>query len=213
MKYRLDGSLAYDASDEKNKVVFSADSLRSSASPTFPPELPDFSRRREEEIEREKRRIERQEATYDAAIKRIHKNVGAEHFKTVIYCLFCLVLIAGMFFFLMSRQADIVEQNFQNSRIQKQIDELNLSNSEEYEKLLSQIDMSTIESKAFRLYGLRKPAQSQRIHTNSPEVDRVIRYKQNNNSYAGNEELDTDRDYVFDASQIELYMNKLRIQE
>ena len=211
MKYRLDGNLAYDASDEKNKVVFSADYLRSSALPTFPPELPDFSKRREEEIEREKRRIERQEATYDAAIKRIHKNVGKEHLRTIVYCVVCLALIVGMFLFLLSRQAKIVEQNFQNTRIKNQINELNLSNSEEYEKLLSQVDMSTIESEAFRLYGLRKPAQAQRIHTNSPEVDRVIRHNQSQN--ISEDEFDTENDYVFNVSQIELYMNKLRFQE
>ena len=188
MKYRVDGNLAYKISDEKEQDFFSADSLRSSALPEIPYELPEFPQKREAEIEREKRRIERQEAARDIAIRRIHRNVGKEHFKTVTYCIVGITMIACMFAFLMLRQSKIVEQNFQNTRIKNEISDIKKSNSDQYENMLSQINLTEIEAEAFKLYGLRKPAQSQKIHVSIPEVDRVITYNSNKNT------LDSDAD-------------------
>ena len=60
------------------------------------------------------------------------------------------------------------------------------------------------------MHGLRKPAQSQIIHMTLPEIDRVVRYNNDGTEIDFESEAET---IIFDATQIEMYMKKLKLQE
>jgi len=143
-------------------------------------------------------------------MRSIYRAVGIERAKTVFSIIALVLIVASLFAFVMVRQSKIVEQNFSNTRLINKVSEINSSNSENYEELLSRIDLQEIEQQAFQLYGLRKPAQSQRIHMSLPDIDRVVRYNKDGT------EIDEDlpeNTIVFDASQIETYMKRLRLQD
>ncbi len=203
------GNLAYEIDD--SRVNSSVLRVRSSALPEVPYEIPSLPDRRREEYEREKRRRELAEQERRLAFKSLYKATGIERNTTIAISISILLIIVGMFAFLMMRQANVVEKNFEITRLQNQIVQLQNENADEYEDIISKVNLSEVEEKAYQIYGLRRPAQAQRIYVDMPGIDRVIRYDTRNNDA---EEVQDETDaVVFDASQIELYMKKLRTQE
>ncbi|HHT24900.1 MAG TPA: hypothetical protein GXZ76_05210 [Clostridiaceae bacterium] len=180
----------------------------STAVPKIPHEMPPEWRKEEFEREQRKRRIE--ERKIALRMRSIYRAVGIERSKSIVSILAIVLIVAGLFAFVMVRQSQIVEQNFSNTRLANEVNQLNATNSDNYEKLLSGIDLNTIEQQAYQMHGLRKPAQSQRIHMALPEIDRVVRYNNDGTEIKFESEMDT---ITFDATQIEMYMKNLRLQE
>lgn len=207
MNNRQTTNLAYKLSERElyNRYYFNN---AFNAVPKIPREMPPEWHEEEFEREQRKRRIEERKIAF--RLQSIYRAVGIERTKSIVSILAMILIIAGLFAFVMIRQSRIVEQNFANTRLANEVNELNTTNSENYEKLLSDIDLNNIEQQAYQLHGLRKPAQSQRIHMTLPEIDRVIRY--NNDGT----EIDFEPEeniITFDATQIEIYMKNLRLQE
>ncbi|MGI6579746.1 MAG: hypothetical protein ACOX3H_05825 [Saccharofermentanales bacterium] len=183
----------------------------SNAVPKIPREIP--SEWRKEEFEREQRKRRIKERQIALRMRSIHRAFGIERAKSIFGILAMILIIAGLFTFLMVRQSRIVEQNFANTRLANEVNQLNAANFDNYEKLLSELDLNNIEQQAYQMHGLRKPAQSQRIHMKLPEIDRVVRYN-NDRTEINNESIESEVDIItFDATQIEMYMKKLRLQE
>lgn len=200
-------NLAYKLNNSDLDRYYSQRYNNSNAVPKIPYDIPD---RRREEYERIKRKRRIQERQVSLKMRSIYRAVGIERAKTVFSIIALVLIVASLFAFVMVRQSKIVEQNFSNTRLINKVSEINSSNSEDYEELLSRIDLQEIEQQAFQLYGLRKPAQSQRIHMSLPDIDRVVRYNKDGT------EIDEDlpeNSIVFDASQIETYMKRLRLQD
>lgn len=177
----------------------------SSLAPKLPYEVQDFPERRKEEYEREKRRRRLEQEQLKLRMRSIHRAVGIERAKSIITIVALIVIITGLFAFVMIRQSHIIEQNFSNTRLENEINEIKAANTEEYEELLSEIDLAEIEQQALQMYGLRKPAQSQKIHISLSNKDRVVVY---------NSKTEEDTEMItYDVSQIEAYMKKLRLQD
>lgn len=203
------GNLAYKIEQKNRQSV--AMNYRSNAVPDVPYELPPLPERRREEYEREKQRRQLAEREKRLAYKALYKATGIQRRTTIVTSISILMVIVSLFAFLMMRQSNIVEKNFAVTRLQNQIVTLKNKNAEEYENIISQVDLTEVEKKAYEIYGLKKPSQAQRLYINMPQIDRVIRYfpEQKNTDYEK-----TDENIVsFDAGQIELYMKKLRTQE
>lgn len=192
-----------------NKNRFYHINFDSSLAPEIPYEVPDFPQRRKEEYEREQRLRRLKQEQLQLRVRAIHRAVGIERAKSILTIVSLIAIITGLFAFVMIRQSQIIEQNFSNTRLENQIQEIKTINNEEHEELLSQIDLSEIEKEALQLYGLRKPAQSQKIHMTLPDIDRVVRYKNDGNLSVE----ETENKITFDASHIEAYMKNLRLQE
>ncbi|NLM18948.1 MAG: hypothetical protein GX217_02870 [Clostridiaceae bacterium] len=180
----------------------------SNAAPKIPHEMPPEWHREKIEHEKRKRRIE--ERKIALRMRSIYRAVGIERAKSIVNILAIVLIVAGLFAFVMVRQSQIVEQNFFNTRLANEVNQLNTTNSDNYEKLLSGIDLNDVEQQAYQMHGLRKPAQSQRIHMTLPEIDRVVRYNNDGTEINFESEVDT---VTFDATQIEMYMKNLKLQE
>ncbi len=210
MAYKEAGNLAYRITDENSSSV----NFNSNAIPDIPFELPDSPERRREEYERIKRQRRIEERQLAKRTDELYHIAGKERLKNMLYYVCVILSILGVFAFLMQRQSRIVEQNFNNIRLQNQINELDRDNQQKYEEILSKVDFNEIEQQAYAIYGLRKPAASQRITIHLPEVDRVIRYPADTSSYSESETPQAENNTkIIDFSRTELYMKRLRIQE
>lgn len=207
MNNRQATNLAYKLNDKELYSHYSQINISSSAVPKIPYELPD---RRREEYERAKRRQKIEERQISIRMRSIYRAVGIKRTQNILSIITLVLIVAGLFAFVMIRQSKIVEQNFSNTRLNNQINELESINTEGYEELLSSVDFKKIEEQAFLLYGLRKPAQSQRIHMKLPDIDRVVRYNKDGLEIDKNTDSDT---ITLDTSQIETYMKRLRLQD
>ncbi len=206
-----DGNLAYKL-EQKNQR-YAGMNYQSNAVPDIPYELPPLPERRKEEYEREKQRRRLAERERQLAYKALYKATGIQRRTTIAISISILLIIVSLFAFLMMRQSNIVEKNFAVTRLQNQLTTLEHQNAEAYENILSKVDLADVEEKAYEKYGLRKPSQAQRIYMDEPQVDRVIRYHPAQ-EITDQEKANKDENIVsFDASQIELYMKKLRTQE
>ncbi|HHU53365.1 MAG TPA: hypothetical protein GXZ43_04725 [Clostridiaceae bacterium] len=208
MNNRQATNLAYKLSDRELNSHYYVNNGGSDAVPKIPREMPDEWHKEELEREQRKRRIE--ERKIALRIQSIYRAIGIERLKSIIGILFMVLIVAGLFMFVMARQSRIVEQNFSNTRLANEVNQLNSANSDNYEKLLSEIDLNMIEQQAYQMHGLRKPAQSQIIHMTLPEIDRVVRYNNDGTEIDFESEAET---IIFDATQIEMYMKKLKLQE
>ncbi|NLJ69998.1 MAG: hypothetical protein GX328_00840 [Clostridiaceae bacterium] len=206
MNNRINTNLAYKLSNHELDSYYLNN--RASAVPKIPYEIPYEWRKEELERKERKRRIE--ERKIAIRMRSIYRVIGIERAKSIVSILAMVLIIAGLFTFIMVRHSQIVEQNFSNTRLANEVNQLNAANSDNYEELLTGIDLKDIEQQAYQMYGLRKPAQSQRIHMTLPEIDRVVRYNNDGTEI----DLESDETTItFDANQIEMYMKKLRLQE
>lgn len=181
MRYRQAGNLAYKRTDEdyRDSSVYltSADGMAAPILPDLPYEFPDLpQRRRQYEEEKRRRQLELAKQEKRLKMRALYKTVGLERAKSVAFYVSIILAALIIMSFVMFRQSKIVEQNFAVTRLRKQLEELEAENAKSKEEFLSSLNLNEIKEKAFVLYGLRDPAQAQRIHINLPEVDRVIRY-------------------------------------
>lgn len=183
MRYRQAGNLAYKRADDGYRAssVYHASTSGELAQslPDLPYEFPELpQRRRQLEEEKRQRRLELAEREKRLRLRALYKAVGLERAKSIAFYVSIIVAALLIMSFVMYRQAKIVEQNFAVTRLKKQIEEVGAENTQSREELLSGLDLNKVKSQAYILYGLREPAQAQRIRINLPEVDRVIRYSE-----------------------------------
>lgn len=138
------------------------------------------SREYREEMERqaERNRI----AEEMSRLRKQHRARGAIRTKKLLSWIGGILLIAGISGVLLIRQARIFKTNFSNTGISNKIVEQLEENRRANKALIEQSDTSYIESEALRLFGLRKPSQSQRITMTLPDTDKTIYYS---NSFLG----------------------------
>lgn len=171
MAYNTDGNLARKLNYQDNRQY--TPYTRGTAVPKRVPEMPlpyDPS------VEREKRRveIERQRKRYQ--FKQLHRAAGLERRKRVVVAVAIVGILAALFGMIVYRHGKIVENNFANTGLTNQINELKVSNVKAKEALLNELDMEKIARDANEKFGLRKPAQSQKIHVTLPDGDKVTVY-------------------------------------
>ncbi len=83
---------------------------------------------------------------------------------------FCALVFTGILF----RQAQIMEMNYQNVRLEREINRIRTDTESIREEFAGTADMSLIRKIAAEELGMRKPASSQIITVVIPKGDRVI---------------------------------------
>lgn len=134
----------------------------------------------QEEMERQRKRD--QIAEEKSRLRRAHRVSGMIRARQLLAWLGSILLIAGISGGLLYRQARIFESNFHNTGTVNAIAAQLEENRRASKALMEQSDTSHIEAEALRLFGLRKPSQSQRITMTLPETDKTIFYA---NSFLG----------------------------
>lgn len=136
------------------------------------PEVPAY----QEAYERQ-RALAKREADRQRQLAEAQKRLAMERRQKIRRVLGCLAIVSLIFGGLMTRQAKIYEQNFNNTAMRRQIEEQKEANSELQNRLLSKSENSYIEKEALRLFGLRRPSQMQRVVVDLPPSDNLIFYE------------------------------------
>ena len=106
--------------------------------------------------------------------RQIRKKLAFHRMK-MLASLICMVLvIAGLFSFVVYRQAMIVEMNFDNLARERLITQIGQENSQLSESLAQQTNLDYIRQQAIEKLGLQDPARSQIVPVYVPDSDRVI---------------------------------------
>ena len=83
-------------------------------------------------------------------------------------------LVTGVFALVVYRQAMILEMNFANLSVERQITKINQETSQISESLAQKTNLDLIRHQAIDRLGLQDPARSQIITVAIPDSDRVV---------------------------------------
>lgn len=143
-------------------------------SPEREAERRERQRREDEAREEAKRQAERR-----AHARKIYKAASIQRRQQIMRAAAVVLVIGSIFTGLVMRQGRVMVDNFANTKTKHEISDLQKANAEEYQEIMKSVDMNRIAQEAERLFGLRKPVQSQRITIAVPKIDRSILYDHN----------------------------------
>lgn len=84
-----------------------------------------------------------------------------------------VLTLTGVMGFLLGQQTKLVEINFSNAEIEKQIDRLKIENVQQNSELIAETDLDRIRARALEL-GMQDPIASQIVYLDVPVQDRLI---------------------------------------
>ena len=85
-----------------------------------------------------------------------------------------IIIVAGMFSFLLYRQSQITSLNFQNNAVQKQITLLEQETSQIQEDLVASADLSQIRWDAMEKLAMQEPGSKQLAFVKLPSQDKLV---------------------------------------
>lgn len=104
----------------------------------------------------------------------IRHALACQRLKLLASIVLTVLLVAGVFALVVYRQAMILEMNFQNLSIERQITKINQENGQISEGLAQKTNLDLIRHVAVERLGLQDPARHQIVAVMIPDTDRVI---------------------------------------
>lgn len=114
------------------------------------------------------------EMTSKANAHAIRHSLTVQRLKILFAAVFIVLTVAGIFSFVVYRQAQILELNFNNLSVERQIVRLDQSSSQIREALAQKTNLDLIRQQAISRLGLQDPAGSQIVSVSMPGTDRVV---------------------------------------
>lgn len=109
-----------------------------------------------------------------AKAAQIRRALTRQRIKTLAGIIAVVFIISGLFAFIVYRQAMILEMNFTNLSLERQINQLEQKNSQISEELAQKTNLDQIRHQAVERLGLQDPARTQIVTVFIPRSDRVI---------------------------------------
>lgn len=144
--------------------------------------------------------------TSQAGAQAIRRSLAWQRLKILAAAVLIVLTVTGIFTLVVYRQAQILELNFHNLSVERQITKLDQSSSQIRENLAQKTNLDLIRQQAISRLGLQDPANSQIIEVSLPGTDRVVF----NASDSVNTENDTYLAIVF--STLEGYFKSMNQQ-
>lgn len=107
--------------------------------------------------------------------------------KNFIMVVAFVLALTGIFGFLLGQQTTLVETNFANAELEKQIAKLKIENVQKNSELVASTDLKEIRERALEL-GLQDPISTQIVYLDVPVKDRLILGQQYSNLAASVED-------------------------
>lgn len=164
----------YDSMPEPFYVNHPAMNHSYAAMPYVPQEMPltdipNPQTRKKLETERKKRHQE-----ILATHKRKERYISGKRLKEAFSVTLGIIIVAGMFSFLLYRQSQITSLNFQNNAVQKQITLLEQETSQIQEDLVASADLSQIRWDAMEKLAMQEPGSKQLAFVKLPSQDKLV---------------------------------------
>lgn len=110
----------------------------------------------------------------EAKKKQVRQRLARQRLKTLVLLVGVVMLVSGIFALVVYRQAMILEQNFENLALERQIVRMEQENSQIQELLAQNTNLDQIRQQAIEDLGLQDPARTQIVSVRVPETDRVL---------------------------------------
>lgn len=104
----------------------------------------------------------------------IRRALTRQRIKTLLGIITVVFMISGLFAFVVYRQAMILEMNFANLSLEREVNQINQKNSQISEELAQKTNLDQIRHQAVDRLGLQDPARAQIVEVRIPYSDRVI---------------------------------------
>lgn len=118
--------------------------------------------------------VQQERRTEQIRSRQIRRCLARQRLKMLASVISVVFIIAGLFSFIVYRQAMIVEQNFENLALERRITLLEQENSQLSEMLAQKTNLDYIRHQAIEQMGLQDPARSQIVTVYVPDTDRVV---------------------------------------
>jgi hypothetical protein len=109
-----------------------------------------------------------------AKARYIRHALACRRLKLLAGIVLTVLLVAAVFALVVYRQAMILEMNFQNLSVERQITKINQENGQISEDLAQKTNLDLIRHVAVERLGLQDPARSQIATVTIPDTDRVV---------------------------------------
>ena len=106
--------------------------------------------------------------------KSIRRSLALQRLKMLLGSILVIFVVAGIFALVVYRQATILEMNFNNLSIERQISRLEQERSQISEELAQKTNLDLIRQQAIERLGLQDPAGIQLVRVIVPVSDRVV---------------------------------------
>ncbi len=110
----------------------------------------------------------------DERKRQIRRELTVRRIRDLALILVTVVAVSGIFGVMVWRQSRILQDNFGNLSIERQIKRLNESSSQISETLAVRTELGQIRTAAVQRLGLQVPARSQIVPVVIPNTDRVV---------------------------------------
>lgn len=124
----------------------------------------------------------------------VHRKFSKDRNKNFLMYLFAISFAALVFTGILYRQAQIMEMNYQNVRLENEINQVKTESERIKEEFVDAVDLSSIRKIAIEELGMREPASSQIVSVTIPAGDRVVI----DTAGSGNGTDNVDLDNMFD---------------
>ena len=114
------------------------------------------------------------EAVQQARAKVIRRSLAIQRIRLLLGSILVIFAVAGLFSWVVYRQAAILEMNFSNLSIERQITRLDQERSQISEELSLKTNLDLIRQQAIERLGLQDPAGSQIVRVIVPASDRIV---------------------------------------
>ncbi len=113
-----------------------------------------------------------------------------QQIKSFVMVVAFVLMLTGIFGFLLGKQTTLVETNFENAKLEQQIAKLKIENVQKNSELVAATDLKVIRERALEL-GLQDPISTQIVYLNVPVKDRLILGQQYSSLAASKEESES----------------------
>ena len=106
--------------------------------------------------------------------RQVRRELAMRRMRSLLGLITLVIMVALIFGGILFRQARILEMNFANLTLERQIEKTNQSSGQISESLASQTDLDRIRRLAIDRLGLQTPARMQIVTVDIPDSDRVV---------------------------------------
>lgn len=104
----------------------------------------------------------------------LHKQMARKRIGAIVTCIIIVMTLSAAFAGILYRSSKIMEMNYANVKIEREIDRLSKENDQLIEIMSKKTDLKIIRTSAIEKLGMQDPGQHQIVNVSIPVSDRVI---------------------------------------
>lgn len=137
--------------------------------------VPERKQNRDRELERRKREQDRKERLLAHRKFRKHERyITFKRFREMVLVISCILVVAGMFTFILVRQSEITTLNYKNHETEVAINNTLQETKQIKEGLVSETNLDQIRSEAMERIGMQDPSARQVVSVVIPGSDQLV---------------------------------------